>query len=477
MSGRDTAGAAALLSLCALLPLSAAGPSAGPPVSLEEATKMALSASPVLRIAEERLHLARLERSLACSSFLPRLQLGYSQQREVDFYGADGAAHRFSLTLIQRLYDGGRTRSARYLATLHLETAEAEYTRLREELEDQVWRLYHSRAVQQHALELQRRIHDSARRNTRLAEAQHKLGMITEIELLAVRQHQADLRLSRSTTEHRLRQNGRRLRKLLGLGVGSPLRICEAVPVDYEGVELHADAAELAALALRRNRSLRDARRRAAEQQARLHLVRTAYLPLAEIEAGVHIEGDRFPLHRSGFTVSLSLRSSGSPAVGSARLALSAPEPARRGRSLSLSASPLQDPAALTEAQRARIDYGESHLKLRDAGKQIRITLAALLEEHRAARERLVLLRRAAALARRRSVLVRKRLESGQVTADTLAEAHNRQLTAQQAVLEHLLELMLLERRIERSLGIAPGELAALNDRYAREERGNGHAE
>lgn len=429
-------------------------------LSFRKAAHMALSASEELEGAVERLQLLETKRKLTAYSLLPSLRLGYDRNRRVSRYASDSTVHRVSLSLVHSLYDGGTRKTARLLQAVSAEKAEEEYAETREEILNRLWRLYYSRSVLHLRCELQRERRRCAREEEEIAESRFDLGEITGLELLEIRQQRCTAELACLHAEHELENNGAHLRRMLACGRETKLELTDSVSPAYSGTLSVGNEEELLRTALRRNRELRRAAMRVREAKCRYDAARRAAVPSLSLEASLRLEGERVPLHRLSFSMALRISSAGSAIPAEGGISYSSVPPFERSRSISLSGSPFARLSKASQRQRARKAYTGSLQQLRTLREELSSSLSSQLREYRIAGRELELLRRKRELLRDRYEILCRRRDMGSMTGLQIARAREELFAGRNAVLEQRLELLLSERRLERTLGLTPGKLS-----------------
>jgi outer membrane protein TolC len=111
------------------------------------------------------------------------------------------------------------------------------------------------------------------------------------------------------------------------------------------------------------------------------------------------------------------------------------------------------------DEKKQRLALWQEKLKLEDLEASIKYKIRAALQQYERKQQQLQLARAGLRLYRRRFAVVREKLELGEINRLTYVEAGIQLADAHITLLEGLLELIETERKLEKLIGLSPGEL------------------
>jgi len=433
-----------------------------PTISLEEAEARALASSTELTLLRLRSRSAARDWALGIRDYLPQLSVGFDDSRLVVTGGPDTSRTSLSATVVQPLFDGGRTATRRAIARASLALEQRTLAENEDALLDEVRTLYRQALVIRQKLRIQEEARAITSRELEISRTELRVGAAREIDLVEAELEDARAGLTLEDTRAALEQGMDRLRERLGLRPGDRLELSGSIDTAYEGLQLPAEAGELVPVALGNNASLKRRELEARQALEELRAVRRQFVPRISLELAASVSGERFPLQDPSVSAKL-LFDVPSPAFpGSA--SMSAGSTGRREQSGGASAevAVLQDLAGGGQGKAAALSREESLLKKLQAeqqlASQVRRALAACAQKRAAA----AVQRRTVALGERKvQILARALALGGAKRVDSMA-AQTQLARDAGALLEAVLSLLEAERELERLLGLRPGELSAL---------------
>jgi outer membrane protein TolC len=431
-------------------------------ISLEEAEARALASSPELTLL--RLHSRRAARdwALGIRDYLPQLSVGFDDSRLVVTGGPDTSRTSFSATVVQPLFDGGRTATRRAIARASLALEQRTLAESEDALLDEVRTLSRQALVNRQKLRIQEEVRAITSRELEICRTELRIGAAREIDLVEAELEDARAGLTLEDTRAALEQGMDRLGERLGMRPGDRLELSGSIDTAYQGLELPAEAGELVPVALANNASLKRRGLEARQALEELRAVRRQFVPRISLEIAASVSGERFPLQDPSVSAKL-LFDVPSPAFpATASLAAGNVGPGEKSGGTSVDVAVLQDLAAGFPAQAAALSREESRLRKLQAeqqlASQVRRALAACAQKKAAA----AVQRRTVELGQRKARILARAVDLGGAKRVDSMAAQTQLARDAGALLEAVLSLLEAERELERLLGLRPGELAAL---------------
>lgn len=385
-----------------------------PPLTVDEAVRLALERNPGLRTAVSGEAIAGERARQARAALLPRLTIVESWQRSdhpVFVFGsllaqgrfgtanfaidalnnpAPVSNHRLGIALEQTVFDGFRAASARRAARIETEIAAHESEAARADLRLAVITAYGRAQATEAAVRAARAALETAREDVRRAESRRDVGIETEANVLAFRVHLAEAEARRIRAEADVEVARAALNGLIGadLDEDRPLMPLEGSP---QGLD---DARALEQDALRARDELRAAALRVEQAELSAKAARGGFWPAVVAQGGAEANGarvnDRRTTWAAGIEVHWNLFNGGADA---ARVA-EAREIARRA------------------------DAAREQLAI-----DIRLAVRAAIANHRAAIAREATSRETVEQARESQRIIRDRYEAGLAPAADVLRA------------------------------------------------------
>lgn len=299
-----------------------------PPLTLDEAVRLALDRNPGLRATVAGEDAAGARERQAVAGFLPRLTLVESWQRSnhpVFVFGSLLAQrrfatenfalealnepdpisnHRIGVALEQTVFDGFRTRSAVRAARLDSEAAASDSARARADLRLAVTAAYGRAQAAAAAVRTVRAALETAAEDVRRAETRRDAGLETEASVLAFRVHQSDAEARRVRAEADAEIARATLNGLIGATLdddrplapldGVSIRIDDPLALEHEAVDARP---ELRAAALRVDQA-----------QAGRDAARAGFWPMVVAQGGAEANGRSFGDRRTTWSAGIEVR-------------------------------------------------------------------------------------------------------------------------------------------------------------------------
>ncbi|MBN2873873.1 MAG: TolC family protein, partial [Spirochaetales bacterium] len=345
-----------------------------PSISVREAAQMAIDFNLELRAEREALEARTGAWKLGLRAFLPSLTLGGTVDERLALYAQDSLNTNVSLTLEQRLWDGGRLAASRKLESAELELALVHLERKADEVGEAAVAVYRRVVVARKRLEIQRGALQAATLERTILAAELTAGLATSMDLLV-----ADLELKRQDIEVQeaavvVDMAEDELAAAIGL-MDVPI-LADAMIDTCTRLALNVDSLRL--LAVTRSTELEAARAAIVRKQAEALAAGFSWLPELGLRASAWLSGAELPLTDASWSIGLNIDFGGAFLSGSAGVEISGETSATRSAHNNWSAVPIPDPAAA-------LDRKNTQLALRLAEDGYRALVDRIDREARAA--------------------------------------------------------------------------------------------
>jgi len=310
--------------------LAAATAWAQPPLALRDAVRLALRGNPAVVAASEAVEAAQSRVAQAHAGRLPKLNYAESFTRSDNpvfvfssllsqhQFGAPnfalgalnrpGALNNFQsqVTLDQTLYDAGETRYARKAAGLDRDISREESRDIQMKTIAAVARAYYDAVLAAESLRTAEQAVRSAEADLRRAENVREAGLSTDVDVLSIRVHLANV------TEQRIRRAADLdvARAALNDALGLPLDTAHSLTTELTPADLpELELAPLERDAARQNPEIRQTRFAASLAQTQQDSARSLFLPQVTFRSLFEADRQRF-ITRAGanWLASVSLR-------------------------------------------------------------------------------------------------------------------------------------------------------------------------
>ncbi|MBA7699669.1 hypothetical protein ES703_108368 [subsurface metagenome] len=226
-------------------PKSERPPSSAPvpnrPISLQEAVAIALKNNHTLRQAFTDMHIARDDRDIARSLFLPYLSATYAYDRSdrqramVDpenplmppFYFSENEFRRTEIKLMMTIWDFGRSLGTYNQANLGHDIADLVYKRTRQQVIFQVVNAYFNVLRAERAKVIAEESLTQARQHVKTAVSFERYGIVDMNDVLRARVQVAEVRQMLIKAKNRVELATSILNSALGVNVNLPTRVID----------------------------------------------------------------------------------------------------------------------------------------------------------------------------------------------------------------------------------------------------------
>lgn len=449
----------ALAAMAALLALGRAQADGPLTLDIETAKRLAAAASPELRQGELDARVAAEQWTWGVRAFLPTLSVSASGDESVATGGPDSMSKRFSLSLSQLVFDGGKLSYQRRLSAIQLSMARKDLDRKRREVEYQAANLFYAIVAGERKLAITRDLVELSRAQEGIAAKEYSMGKITEVDLIEIQTKVLEAELDLKKAAQELDDQYFELRRMLGLDEGDELLLEGDADPGYAGVDLSGQLERLGVDVLRASDQLEQARLEVESLRAQLSFSERTWIPDVSLSLDCSLSGERFPLNGFNYGLSLSLSFPDPSFPSSLDIGGRGSSFGERGMSESAKVELFRNPAAFLDVASAKLAI-QYKLEALDTGRQSLLKglqrLALRYENERTVRS---LTQRKLELAQKKRDIALKRLDLGQVTRKDYVVAESELAQARIELFSAWLTIRATEWELESALGLGSGAL------------------
>ncbi|MEW5814663.1 MAG: TolC family protein [Spirochaetota bacterium] len=440
-------------------------------LTLEEAKVLALGNSEELKIIALNLRAASKGYQLDIRNMLPRLEAGFNTSDTVILRSFDTRIKSASASLTQTLFNGGRTIMERKLAGVNLMLQNQEYDKKKEEILDTIFSLFNQILIFKEKMRLQNETYAIAQNQLVISEKEMKLGSIREIDLIETELETRSLAMEIQATRLKLDELLFEFKNALGIEPATAVNPEGRINADYTGLEISTDMEQYFGTALDRNLELKRSRFEIRKNTEKLTIAASSMLPKIEAVVTVTLSGAAYPLQAIGVSVKLnfSFPFKSFPASGSFSAGERGEKEVSRGADFKVGI--LEDIRFPLDRKTALMNLEASRIKEKELKETLKFQIEKGVNSYRQKRELLELRNEFLALRKRKIEILEKQLDLGEIKRIDLLKAKTELLKERLSLLEDILEMVELERNLERLTGIEPGGFAALADTPDKEIR------
>lgn len=422
----------------------------------KEAVDLGLENSTETRLQELELALLKRRIQLGVLDYLPRIELGINVDDGITVNAPDDRRKRLFFTIRQPLYNGGVFRSARMLAKeeLRLRGKTADYSRI--DLSTSIWDICSSIIIEEKKLELRRRLFLLTEERISILKKEFSFGNITELEVLDMELQARDAKMQVAAAEKEIEKLRFSLYRLLEIPENSRVVIDDSIDTAFRGITetfprevllLHAEA---------NNHEIQTARYRLYQEEKSVSLSHSAFVPAISVSATFFVEGERFPLSLPGLTVQFHISFSDPilPVKMTSTFGSKGTDQYSRGFHGSMSV--LENISGHIDKKEGELNVQRKRRELEDLEREIAFSVEDTMSEYRRQQEIIALSLESINLFKRKLSVLEKRVRNGTATEferlEELVQFNNRKVV----LLEQILALIKIERKLESLLGLPP---------------------
>lgn len=431
------------------------------PITVEGDRVRELAIQRSIQVNQSRLGLQiEAERfRLGFRAFLPTASLSVSSSQTIVSGGPDNRVASVELSILQPIYNGGRIQGRRDLSRVQLELAGLQRIATEEQVGDQAWTAFQRVLLAELEAALRAETFRLGQEQLVIAAREAELGLIREIDLIQTELSLADLEISLEESRSALNRARFELRRALSFPADQPLDVLGELDTGYQGIDLRDQSDRLVALALARNLELQQtgAARTQARQQVRL--ARNWWQPSISASLTVGASGSQFPLQEPRIEGGIQVEFLAPELPSSVQTTRSAPSATSRSESSSAEIDVVRSIESVLTIRQASLALESAQNQYVQARETLAFSVMELVDNHRRQRRRVELLRAREDLVQRQITILTQQLDAGQITRGELIQAEIERNGALISLAREILVLIELERQIERTAGIAFGEL------------------
>ncbi len=441
-------------------------------VDLDTAGRLALERSTALRSLNGQYASAALTLKLGIRDWLPQVSLGYMDSSNVVIGGPDSANIQWTMTLSQPIFDGGRSMRNRKLQEADLALSARGIKDKEREILESVDSAYHTILMLRRKIAIQREVLSVTDQELEIARTLRLQGALRQIDLIESELERNSLAISIESSESDLEKAIFDFRQLIGMSSDAPVELVDDFDAEYAGLDLPQDDTFFQRLLEEGNLEMRQRQSERRKKLSALIEAREWYLPNVSFEGTLSISGERYPLQSASLSGKLifEIPTPTSPVSFS----LSASESFERQRSSgsSIGLDPLSEYSGVIGSIIAQKEYALLLESIEAMDEALAFELRRSVMTYERDRRSLALLRQDLELKRKKSEILKKQVDIGDVTRLEYIKALIEASESESSILEAVLGLRKSERTLERILGIPSGALAAIVASRKLEEAG-----
>lgn len=392
--------------------------------------------------------------------FLPSLSLSYANSYSVIPYQTDTRMQSVKFNLTQPLYQGGALYISYKLAKLELLLTKKNYTLLLNNIKIAIQKQYFATIIQQEIVHIQAKLVEHSQLQQKFAEAEHKLGILTAVDLADIQAYTKNSELDYIKSHNQLTKEYNNLKKLLNLDWRVDLKIDESIATNFSYTNLIKPETELIAIAFaNRNEILQQY---AKLEKAYYTYKKSKYYFLPNIGANFEysLSGEHFYPFKSdwNFGLQFSFSALGSPATSSVN---NAPYLSQKGESFSTSSSlsPFGDIGYIKKYIQAEAEFKSVKIKKQQLKQDIAIEVKTKYTELTETWKLLTILEQREHTLEQRQKIYALKLKLGEVKRSDALKADIEYYKAKVERVKGILQYINSVLDLENSLGLPVGSL------------------
>ncbi len=434
-------------------------------LTLADAEGMAISHSFELQNLQQSMVVTHLSYQLSVREFLPQITLSFNDTRQVQYNSTDTESIQFGINWVQPIFNGGRSIIQRKLSAIQMSLQSAGLEKQVEEIMDQVWQLYHQVMIHGKKLDLQKELYVLSQSQLNITLKKFELGNITEIDLIESQIEIQSLEIEISTTQNMYLQLSSQFNQLIGLDPKTELSLYPKIDPEYGGIPFEENKKEtFYNMALRNNLDLRSAQFELHKAKAQYDIATTSFIPKISLEGTISFAGEQLPLQSPTLSAKINIEFPFEAIPITASVGISSTGTDQYSRNQTYSAPILQNMNFLVSQKSATIQVNQSLEKEQMIRDKLFFTIEQQLLDLKQKRSSLKLNRMAYALQKQKLNILETKNRLGEVKELDLLKGNIEYYNQEIAIWEAILELILAERSLEKTLGLGLGKLQLNRD-------------
>jgi outer membrane protein TolC len=396
---------------------------------------------------------------LSLRQFFPSLSLSLTGSDAVTIGKPDTRVKRFSITVTQPIVSGGKRAAERSSTRHRLELNRRSLEDREHELADSAWALFHRILLLEQTLSLRKQGLDLARAEQKVMTASHRLGEITDLDLIETELTVNELEWETAETKARLEKALFSMKKLLGIDPAIPLIFEGSLDPGYAGIEIRNGPDFYYRLALENNYGIASKRAAVQEKQEAYRISKRSWLPSIDIEGSFFIQGEEYPLQEPGFTITVSLSAPAPLVPVRTRISGGSEGTGEVNRGFGIDATVADSITWYPDMKKNALAAAAARLELEQARADLEFHIGEAIAEYRRKKDQADIAGRRLALQRRRMAVLEEKLKLGEIRRPDFIKDSIETAESEIGLLEIVLGLIEGERNIEKLAGLPPGEL------------------
>ncbi|MBN1649669.1 MAG: TolC family protein [Spirochaetales bacterium] len=434
-------------------------------VSLDfwDAQVLAMQNSEDLDLVNLGLIIAQKRLSLQNRVYFPYLTISYNNNNSVITQGEDSVQHQLDFSINQMLFDGGITKTQLDISKIELSLQQQAIARKQIELMDTVWNVYQNILILQEKIKIQKENYTLAQDQLVIVRKRLELGAIREIDLIEAELEVTSMYQGIVETEFQLEDAWHDFKQLIAVPAEAEVVLTEKIDKDYNGRILKYNSEELYKIALKNSQDLQTLDFQVYQKQKEYEYAAKTYIPVINGVFTFSFSGDAFPLGSPSFNASLEIKFRDPLFPFQTSFGAS-----KSGRSTGLngaaSTSVAQDLSLPISKQEIKAGLRSLELQKDVYKKNIQAQIDRAARTYNNLLTKILISRKSLKLQYKKLVIFEKQFELGEIISLELFETRNELVEAEISLLEQILQIIQIERGIERMVGLSPGAFLYLSD-------------
>jgi len=397
---------------------------------------------------------------LQLRQFFPALQLGYSRNDSVKIDDPDSRINKVSLSMNQLLFNGGRDLADYRSARRDLQLRDLQGEDLMDSIEYKVTVQYVEVLKNREILDLQKRSFENLQEQIRIAELEHRLGELTDIDYLDIRLRAKEFSLNLQDTEEQLLQSRFSLATLLYFPLEHLPRLEGFLNTGYRGIypdriaEGEPFVLEMREKAEEYNKDLMGIYLQEINAQRDLLDSKIAWIPKIEGKADFSVSGQEYPLNEPSFSVGLDFTFDTPLLPGSLSMQAGKTGPEEHNRGIQADADVLENLGGLVDPYSARSNLYKKQMEKEELRRSIFFQVRSLTETIGMTADRIAVQKEKIAILDDKLRIEEQKMYLGEITRLDYVESEIEIAEQKTALLESIVGLYSREKELEILCGI-----------------------
>jgi|GEM_PF-6961690 len=428
-------------------------------ISPHEAIELALSRSDEINYRSIDREIARAKIAIQKRNFLPSLGIDYSQSDSVSYDSADSRIRKATFSVDQLLYDGGQLAYQYRNLKSQLYLSDIETDEIKEQLALQVITICTNLLKNKRILEIQSATREIVLKQITIARQEHRLGMITELDLLEMEAQLGEIDLSLASTRQDEKRYIFQLSRILEIPPDSLPSIRGRINPDYHGFllvgkNLEKEIERYASLALYQNSDLQKLLIQLENARTTRDQTRRSWIPSINAELELSMSGEELPLSEFGYSLGMVFTFNLPAFPFKTDVSAGKTNPQERSIGNSSSVQLFDNLQGFISGREASLQLAKGYSSYEDRQRNLRFDIEEALTDIDHQMNTISLTQRRMEISRREISILQKEVELGEATRIDLIEEQV-SLTQQEAkLIESFVDLYNSEATFLQSCGV-----------------------